>query len=292
MQTEPVLSRFVQEIRDDLAGDELLCPTFVDASLRARLALKNPGLSTSELARVVAGEPVLSARIVALANGASLQRGGKQVRDVRSAVTRIGQEAVCNVAIAIALQQITHARELEPFRAQAQSIWEHSLEVAAMAHVIGSHRQGISPDDAMFVGLVHDIGHLYSMWRAAQIPDLVRRPEQLKTLVHDLHPTVGAALIRRMQIPDAIAVAVLEHELDPGTLAPGSLSRLLSVANRCANSPAAGSDVADSALTGSLTAEADPPKPQEGLDEAAAHTLLRENLGDLAWLVATMRGQR
>jgi putative nucleotidyltransferase with HDIG domain len=283
MHADPVVARFLQDVSDDLSRDEVLCPTFVDASLRARLALKNPRLSPAELATVVAGEPVLSARIVALANGAALRRGGKAVNDVRTAVLRVGEDAVRNIAVALALQQIAHARELESFRDQARAIWAHSLEVAALAHVLAAHRGGISPDDAMFAGLVHDLGHLYAMWRAAQVPELVRQPDTLRALVHDAHAAVGAALLRHMALTETIILAVEEHESDPGRLAPGGLSQLLSVANRCADA---------SGPTGAVAGQDSAAPAGAGLDEASAHAILTENVGEVAWLLATMKGQR
>jgi len=276
-----VTSRFLQQIAEDLGQHDLRCPTFIEASLGARMALKKAYLSHTELARVVAGEPLLSARVVALANSAALRRGGKRVTDVKTAVIQVGQDAVNNVAMSLALEQVTHDREMEPFRAQAQSIWAHSLEVGVLAHVLACHATQVNPDEAMFAGLVHDLGHFYAMWCAAQFPALAQRATELRGLVHSAHGPIGAALLKGLDMDDALVQAVKEHESEPAALAPGSLSQLLSVANLCAN------------RSGPLP-EAEPlpdlPHAVAGLDERRADVLLADHFDEVTWLLATIKG--
>jgi HD-like signal output (HDOD) protein len=200
------------------------------------------------------------------------------VTDVKTAVMRIGQNAVRNIAVALALRQMGHAQELEPFRPQAREILEHGQEVAVLAHVLALHHGKVAPDDALFAGLAHDLGHFYALWRAAQFPELVARPQEVRALAHAGHAAIGAALLRSLKLTDAIIVAVSEHEDEPARLAPGSLSQILCLANRCANSPTAqGPEAALVPLHG-------------GLDEAAAHALLAEHFDDVTWLLAAIKG--
>jgi HD-like signal output (HDOD) protein len=85
-----IAARFRDDIVRDLSGSNFECPTFVDAAMSVRLALKKRDMSNAELARVISAEPVLSARVVALANSAAYRRDGPRTIDVRSAVTRVG----------------------------------------------------------------------------------------------------------------------------------------------------------------------------------------------------------
>ncbi len=280
-QPDPSFASYLRDMANAVSGDEVECPTFVDASLGARLALKDPNLSVTQVAKVVAGEPLLSARVVAYANSAAIHRGGKPVTDVKTAVMRVGQNAVRNIAVAIALRQVGHAKELEPFRPQAREILEHGQEVAVLGHVLALHHGKVAPDDALFAGLVHDLGHFYALWRATQFPKLVARPQEVRSLAHDCHAAVGAALLRSLKLGDPIIVAVGEHEDDPAQLAPGSLSQILCVANRCANNPAG---------QAGLTASGPAPTTEGGLDEPAAHALLAEHFDDVTWLLAAIKG--
>ena len=70
--------RFLQDIAQDLSRKDLKFPTFIDASLGVRMALGKKELSNAELARVVSSEPLLSARVVALANSVALNPSGRE----------------------------------------------------------------------------------------------------------------------------------------------------------------------------------------------------------------------
>jgi HD-like signal output (HDOD) protein len=157
VQPDSSFASALRDTADALSHDEAECPTFVDASLGARLALKDPNLSVAQVAKIASGEPLLSARVVAYANSAAMNRGGKPVTDVKTAVMRIGQSAVRNIAVALALRQVGHAKELEPFRQQAREVLEHGLEVAVLSNVLALHYGKVAPDDALFAGLVHDL---------------------------------------------------------------------------------------------------------------------------------------
>ncbi len=228
--------RFLRDIAQDLSRKDLKFPTFIDASLGVRMALGKKDLSNIELARVVTSEPLLCARVVALANSAALNPRGREVSDVKSAVMLVGQNAVRSLSVTLAMEQIARAKELEPFKAQARQLWEHCLEVAALAFVIGKRRGLANPDEALFAGLVHDLGHFYLMWRATQFPELTEQPEELRAIVHDWHPGIGSALLQSLDLPEGVSRACDEHELPPSVLPPGSLSELISLSNRCAES--------------------------------------------------------
>ena len=58
------------------------------------MALSRKELGTNELAKVVLSEPLLSARVVALANSAALSPNGRPVTDLKNALIIVGHNAV------------------------------------------------------------------------------------------------------------------------------------------------------------------------------------------------------
>ena len=275
--------RFLQDIAQDLSQKELKFPTFIDASLGVRMALSKKDLSTADLAKVVRSEPLLSARVVALANSAALNPGGREVSDLKNALVMVGQNAVRSLAVSLAMEQIAHAKELAPFAAQSRQLWEHSLEVAALACVLAKRRGSPDPDEALFAGLVHDLGHFYLMWRATRFPELVKRGDELRELVRNWHPGIGAALLQNLNLPETLTRAVDEHELPPSRLQPGSLAELLGVADRCSKAsgiapPPETTDGNPRELTGN------------SLDEDTARAILEEAAEDVKSLVSILKG--
>lgn len=277
--TKDFAYRFLRDIAQDLSRKELKFPTFIDASLGVRMALGKKDLSNVELARVVSSEPLLCARVVALANSAALNPSGREVGDVKNAVLMVGQNAVRSLSVTLAMEQISHAKELEPFKVQARELWEHCLEVAALAFVIAKRRGLANPDEALFAGLVHDLGHFYLMWRATQFPELVQQPDELRAIVHDWHPGIGSALLQSLDLPESVSRACDEHELAPSVLPQGSLSELISLSNRC------------SASRANVTPPDAMGEDDSGtLDEETTRAILDEASKEVAQLIAALKG--
>ena len=97
---------FVRTLGSELASGELELPAFPDVAIRVRAALEDPDVSADQVARLVAAEPVLAGRLIKIANSALLSgRSGDSVKDIRTAVTRLGFNMVRNTAIALAMSQ-------------------------------------------------------------------------------------------------------------------------------------------------------------------------------------------
>jgi hypothetical protein len=99
--------------------------------------------------------------------------------------------------------------------------------------------------------------------------------------VYDWHPGIGSALLQSLDLPEQVSRACDEHELPPAVLPPGSLSELLSIANRCSK-PRPEVDPR-------LQPDGDQP-PRGGLDEATARLFLEEASKEVSSLVAALKG--
>jgi hypothetical protein len=95
MPTNEVALRFREVIVRDLSRHDFECPAFIDASLGVRLALNDKDMANADLARVASAEPVLSVRLVAVANGAGLHHGVRRVTNVKRARLRGSARTPC-----------------------------------------------------------------------------------------------------------------------------------------------------------------------------------------------------
>jgi HD-like signal output (HDOD) protein len=223
--------RFLQEIAGDLSGHGITFPTFIDATVKVRNALNDPNIDAGRLAQVVSGEPLLATRLVRMANSAALNPSGRQVADVRTAVMRVGFNAVRATATAVAVQQVRASKDLAPFATEAERAWRHSLDVAAIAYVLARALTSLSPDEALFAGLVHDIGRFYLLSRAAKYPELIEHRDELEAIVAEWHPSIGEAILQGQGLPEALLAAVANHELGEYRFPPKTLIDVVTLAN-------------------------------------------------------------
>lgn len=227
----PPAFRFLQAIAADLTRKKVVFPTFSRATLKIRTVLEQPDIDAERLAQVISTEPLLAARLVQMANSAALNPGGRPIGDVRNAIVRVGVAAVKSVAVAVAMEQLradARSPALQPF---AEATWRHSVDVAAVAFVLAKHMSRINPDEALFAGLVHDIGHFYLLSQAQHYPELEQHPQELEGVLAEWHPSIGRAVLHEFQLADGVLDAVAEHENGHYRLPLRMLPDLVTLAN-------------------------------------------------------------
>jgi HD-like signal output (HDOD) protein len=231
----PITFKILEDIARDLSGDEVSFPTFLDVTFRVRAALKNPNLNVEQLAKLVGLEPLMSAKVIRMANSVAMNPSGRIVADVKTAIVRVGMESVRTVSFAVAMEQLIQSRQMQVFADLSRRLWEHTAYVAALCRVLAEKWSKVNGDEAMFAGMVHDIGVFYLLSRAAHFPELVADKEELYALLVGWHDNIGHALLSALGQPEAVLVAVQEHEQDREIKAEKTLSDVLYVANKIAN---------------------------------------------------------
>lgn len=227
---------FVRALAAELSSGQLVLPTFPDVALRVRRVLNAPEIDVGQLVRVVQSDPVLTARLLKLANSALLNRGGARVDDVQKAINRLGFTMVRNAAMSVAVEQILATKGMSRLAPHLKALWQHSVEVAALAYALARVTRAVPPDDALLAGLLHDIGHYYILLRADAHPDLFADPAALERLRSEWHCGIGKSILEGWHFSPEIAQAADEHE-HYGREHPGKadLADVVMVANLHAN---------------------------------------------------------
>jgi len=204
---------FVQALAQELSAGIVELPAFPDVALRVRNALNSADASVEMIGRIVMSEPVLAARLVRLANCALLRRGAA-VTDVRTAINRLGFDMIRNATVAWAVDHVFDGPADNRARRLIERARRHSVTVAAIAYVMASKcpGSGISADEAMLAGLLHDIGSIYILTRMHVHPELFEDNETIEKLLRDWHTGVGKAIVESWNFPEHIQLAVDEHD--------------------------------------------------------------------------------
>ena len=223
---------FVQFLAQELSSGKVELPSFPDVAIKVRKVLADDDVNLDMVVRVVGSEPTLAARLLQVANSAAVNRSGRSVTDLRSAVQRMGLNMVRSAAIAFAMAQMKKASELKGLEVPLAALWQRCTAVAAMSHVVARRMTKLNPDSALLAGLLHGVGELYIMTRAHRHPGLFADKPAYQAIVRDWHVSVAQALLENWDIAEDIVKAVSEFEdHDRRHTGPPDMSDVLTVAH-------------------------------------------------------------
>lgn len=201
---------FVGELAQEVSTGKVELPSFPDVAVRVRKVLADEAVSNDQIARVVGSEAGLAARVFTLANSAALNRSGRAVSDLKTAVNRIGHNNVRTAAVSFAIAQLRKASELKHISKELEALWQEATTVAALAYAVAS-RTSVNADESMLAGLLHNVGKIYILARAYKHP-FFKEEATLQQLLRDWHANVGKAIVENWGFPEHIAEAIGEHE--------------------------------------------------------------------------------
>jgi len=199
------------DIAKELSG-EVIFPTYFDAVLRLRKVLNDPEQSIANIAHAVSTEPLISAKLLQLANSVVFNPQGRELVDLKSAILRLGLNAVRSAALTIVMTQLMRAKGMAEFSEITHGLWEHSIQSAAAANVIARQMTRLNADEAMLAGLIHDLGAFYMLYRATHYDELRNRPESIKYLIVQWHESIGVTLLKALGLPNEIVEATIDHD--------------------------------------------------------------------------------
>jgi HD-like signal output (HDOD) protein len=203
---------FIAELAQEVSSGRVELPSFPDVAVRVRKALADENVSIEQIARVVGSEAGLAARVFTLANSVALNRSGRQVSELKTAVNRIGHNNVRTAAVSFAIAQLRRANELKHISKELEQLWQEATMVAALCHAIATRVPAVNADEAMLAGLLHNVGKIYILARANRHESLFKDSLALPQVLRDWHANIGKAIVENWGFPSHIADAVGEHE--------------------------------------------------------------------------------
>jgi HD-like signal output (HDOD) protein len=167
----------------------------------------DPDCAVDDLVRAIGADPAMAMRFMALANSAAVARG-REIRDLRGALVRLGLRRVRNVALLTAAHDMMPADGLPGFDAEA--FWRFNLAVAACTAALAAESGSAAPEDAWLSGLLQGVGvavlarrqpdalvHALAVARADGLP---LAAAERRVLGFD-HAEVGARLAEAWRLP-------------------------------------------------------------------------------------------
>ena len=211
-QSGDVAFTFVQALASELSGGKVELPGFPQIVLRVQRVLSDIKADAARIVRVIGGEPVLASQLIRMANSVALNPSNVPVADLHAAVARVGLDTVRSATIACAVQQLRAAPALRGLEKQLDVLWQRSILVAGLCHVIARRLTKVNPDTALLAGMLQGIGRLYVLTRASGHRELFADAASYQTIEQDWHLSIAAALLENWGFADEIVQAVHESE--------------------------------------------------------------------------------
>jgi HD-like signal output (HDOD) protein len=222
---------------------ELVFPTNMAASVRLQHALGDPDCHLDTAADMVLAEPLIAARLVAIANSVAYTRFGGHVSNVRTAVSLLGFKPLRSLVAVIVVRQLASQIVDAKLRHKADLLWQHCASVAALAKVLAREFTGVDPETTLFAGIVHEIDGFYLLSRAAEFPALLE--EGADTADYEVRAVLSGCILKALKIPVPVAAAVASLYTGVSIKPPVSVGDILVLANGLAttSSPLIGATV-------------------------------------------------
>ena len=214
----------VQEWMTDAGIKKLLTscrklPTMPRLYSQVSSELSSPNGSIDVVAQLIAQDPVMTAKILQVVNSAFFALG-RQVSDPSDAVMFLGAERTRSLILLAGVFTQFEGVACPGF--SPEQIWNHSLQVAALARNIAmaETKNAKTAEAAFTAGLIHDMGKLIL---AANVPAMCNAVEQLHKskqvtqrvaeiqVLGTTHAELAACLLGTWALPLPVLEAVAWH---------------------------------------------------------------------------------
>ncbi len=208
------MSQSAQDIRNRLLVARL--PAMPQILLKLLELCQADESGMAELAKLIANDAGMTAKVLSVANSAAYHRGSGKVGLLQS-LTTLGSDMIKTLVISESVFQTFNgfphsgANDLRNF-------WKHALTTAVLAREIARRMDYPQLEEAYLAGLLHDVGRLallaaapteYGVNFLAQDSDFLCTVEQQTLQIS--HAEAGAWLIERWNFDSFMADSILYH---------------------------------------------------------------------------------
>ena len=189
----------------------------------------NDNSRIEDIAKKIAMDQVISAKVLKMANSAAYRRG-VEITSIEQAVIRLGFNALRSLVVASGL--MTSFRT--PSNFDKNKFWVDNFQVATIAKSLAADCRAIEPETAFTCALLHNIGELLIQSTLPEEASLInmaisrgtsRIDAQREMLGYD-YSQVGAELAKRWSLSETFVRAIAQ-QLDPLSFDPISPEAVL-----------------------------------------------------------------
>ena len=202
-------------------------PPVMPQIVRELQTLINQSTSTQEeLAQVIERDPIISLRLISIANS-PVYRGITKIRSVKASIPRLGLKETLNVVMAIANKSLYETDKVK-FKILMDKLWVHALACAYGSKLIALALKLNDVEKHFLMGLTHDVGKILLL---KEFTDASKGSslsiDAIGANLQEAHIGLGSTLLKRWGF-DAEFINVINHHEDT-EFSPDTVKEILVV---------------------------------------------------------------
>ena len=202
------------EIIDKLKEGKIRPPVMPKVVRDMRSVIKKAASTTEDIAKVIEKDPVISLRLISVANSPAY-RGISEIRNVKSAIPRLGLKETLSIVITIANKNL-YDTENAQYKILMDKLWVHALACAYGSKMIAQSIKHEDPEELFLMGLTHDIGKTLLLNAFSEVSKSnLLNIDEIKNSIEEAHIGLGGNLLKRWGF-DSKFIDVIDHHHDIG----------------------------------------------------------------------------
>ncbi len=198
-----------QHLLKAFMSKKLDLPALPEAALKIRKAINSKDVGSTEIIQIVQTDPVLSARLVKVANS-PLYGTWREIKTVRDAVRRLGLDTTRNLSFSLSVKLLFSARS-SLIKNAVKNIYEESLSIAAIAYCITQNQAPhLDPEQALLGGLIQNLGMIPILKYVDEHPKMMKSTELLGKSIENLQVPISTLLLNEWNF-DPVFIELVEQ---------------------------------------------------------------------------------
>ncbi len=224
-ETASMRGIFTQILQKFQAG-KINPPVMPQVVREIQTVVKRPRSTSEELAQVIEKDPVISLRLISVANS-PIYRGVSEIKNVKTALPRLGLKETLNIVLAIANKSLYSTDKVQ-FKILMDKLWVHSLASGYGSKLIAQNLKLADSEKYFLMGLTHDIGKILLLKAFSDVSkEKQLNMDAIMANIQEAHLSLGSLLLKRWGFDDEF-ISVLSHHEDK-ELSPDTAKEILVV---------------------------------------------------------------
>lgn len=211
---EDSLAELFLEIGSDLGNDNLIFPTCLTLNLKIRQMLDEEERDSRDLTNLIRTDPLITGKVLRMANSQHFNRSGRKVRTLDHAVTLIGTSSIRTIVHITTLQQFVRDTRSNNLRRMANELWLSTTDTGYWAYTLAEHLRIVRPDKALAATIMMSTGIYLIINYLDKYPHVSENPDCLRRVVLEMSPAVNRKILSLFRVDYCAHLTLDDFDID------------------------------------------------------------------------------